>query len=246
MSNQITQKMTTKKINLLEVPRDEQGVFASLLRLSGSGIEGLESALNHIQPTLVADALISQLKNNPDLANVQDLDEIIGSLVNLAGTAYSVGATVEETVDAVIASIRNDDVVELSDEATEELRGSLKRLERTRSLELIAKGSQLIKAGERTFLSAKVYSDLRPIFVGEETQVAGGVIIHQFAVRSMRDGRREHTYFTLDSTDLDELQEVISRAVKKDKALRELAACSSTPILSPPIERGTTNVDVSH
>lgn len=228
--------MTTNRINLLEIPREEQGLLSSLLKLSGSGIEGLESALNQIQPTLVQDSLISQLKANPNLANVSDLEGILKALIGVASTAYSVGATTDDVVDAAVATIKDDNVVELSDEDAEALKERLKRLERLHALELIAKGSQLIRASERTFLSAKVYSDLRPIFVGEETQVAGAVIVHQLAVRSLRNGRREYTYFMLDSSDLAELQEVISRAVKKDKALRDLAACSKVPVLSPPMD----------
>lgn len=228
--------MTTKKIHLLDIPKEEQELLSSVLKLSGSGVEGLEAALSQTQPTLAQESLISQLRQNPNLASVSDLDGILSALINVAGTAYSLGASTDDLVDAAVATIRDEDVVELSDAEAESLKERLKRLERLQTLELIAKGSQLIKASERTFLSARIYSDLRPIFVGEETQIAGAVVVHQFAVRSLRNGRREYTYFMLDSSDLDELQKVISRATKKDKALRELAACSKAPVLSPPME----------
>lgn len=231
-----TKTMTAKNINQLEIPKEEQGVLGSILRLSGPGIKGLEAALSQIQPTLVNDRLIAQLKQNPDLAKVPDLDEILGTLVNIAGTAYSAGVSVNDLVDAAVTTIKNDDVVELSDQDAETLKERLKRLERLPPLELVAKGSQIVKASERTYLSAKVYSDLRPIFVGEETKIAGSIIVHQFAVRSLRNGRREYTYFMMDSSDLAELREVISRAISKDKALRELSACSNTPVLTPPSE----------
>ena len=228
--------MTAKKSYLLEIPKEEQVLLGSVLKLSSSGIEGLELAMSQIPPTLVQESLVAQLKKNPDLASVSDLEGILSALINVAGTAYSAGASTDDIVNAAVATMKDDDVVELSDAEAEALKERLKRLERLRPLELLAKGSQLIKASERTFLSAKIYSDLRPIFVGEEAQVAGAVVVHQFAVRSVRNARREYTYFMLDSTDLAELQEVISRAIKKDKALRDLAACSTTPVLSPPME----------
>lgn len=228
--------MTAKKLRLLDIPSAEQGTLASLLKLSGNAVKGLESALLKIEPTLVQDLLIAQLKQEPELAEVEDLGEIVSALINVAGTAYGAGVTTDEVVDLTVATIRNDDVVDLSDDQANTLRERLKSLEKLVPIELVAKGGALLRASERTFHSARIYSDLRPICIGEETEVAGAVVVHQLAIRSTKNNRREYTYFMLDSTDLAEVQQVIARAIKKDRALRELAACSKTPVLSPPME----------
>lgn len=228
--------MTNMRIQLLEIPSEEQGMLASLVRLSDQSLGELESALREVKPTLDKEILISQLRENPGLARVSDLDGIVASLINIAGTAYSAGVDTDDVINAAIQTIRSDDVVELSDEESETLRLRLASLEKLEAVQLIAKASELLKANERTFHSVRIVSDLRPICLGEDTKIGGAVIVHQLAVRSTRNGRREVTFFALDSTDLKELNEVIFRAIKKDKALRDLAVCSKTPVLSPPVE----------
>jgi hypothetical protein len=224
------------RIQLLEIPDEEQGTLATLVRLSGEALEVLESALREVKPTLDKEILISQLRENPSLEPVSDLDGIVAALINIAGTAYSAGVDTDDVIEAAIETIKNDDVVELSDEEAETLKRRLVSLEKLEAIGLIAKASELLKANERTFHSVKIVSDLRPICLGEAAKIAGTVIVHQLAVRSSRNGRREVTYIAMDSTDLSEFKEVIFRAIKKDKALRELAVCSKAPVLSPPVE----------
>jgi hypothetical protein len=224
------------RIQLLEIPSEEQGMLASLVRLSGQSLGELESALRDVKPTLDKEALVSQLRENPNLATVSDLAGIVASLINIAGTAYSAGVDTDDVIDAAIQTIKNDDVLELTDEDAETLKVRLSGLEKLEAVGLIAKASELLKSNERTFHSVRIVSDLRPICLGEEAKIAGAVIVHQLAVRASRNGRREVIYFALDSTDLTEFNEVIFRAIKKDKALRELAVCSKAPVLSPPVE----------
>jgi hypothetical protein len=225
--------MTITRIQSVEIPPEEQGVLASLLRLSDPALAGLEVALSKARPTLHRDDLISQLRGEASLAEVGDLEGIVGALINIAGTGYSAGSDTEDVVEAVIATIKSDNVVELSEAEVENLKGLLARLARLKPIELVAKASELSRANDRTFHSARVVTDLRPICSGDDAQVAGAVIVHQLAIRASRNGRRESTYFTLDSIDLAELNEVITRAVKKDNALRKFADASSTPILTP-------------
>jgi hypothetical protein len=40
----------------------------------------------------------------------------------------------------------------------------------------------------------------------------------------------------MDSTDLNDLKDAVAAAIRQDGALRELAACSKLPVLSPPVE----------
>ncbi len=224
------------RIQLLEIPSEEQGTLASLVTLSSEALVELGSALSAVKPTLDKEVLISQLRENPSLARVLDLDRIVASLINIAGTAYTAGVDTDDVIDAAIQTIKSDDVVELSEEEAETLRLRLSNLEKLPAIELIAKASELLKANERTFHSARIVSDLRPICLGEDTRIAGAVIVHQLAVRSSRNGRREVIYVALDSSDLTDLNEVILRAMKKDRVLRELADCSKAPILSPPVD----------
>jgi hypothetical protein len=225
--------MSLGRIRAVEIPPEEQGILASFLRLSDPALEGLEQALSHVTPTLDKDKLVSQLQAEPTLADVPDLADIVGSLISIAGTSYSAGVSADEVLDVVIASIKDDGVVELNDGDAKILKARLTRLVGSKPLDLVAKASELLRANDRTFQSVRMVTDLRPICLGDEPSVAGGVIVHQLAISASYNGRRETTYIVLDSIDLEAFNSVILRAKKKDKALREYARASSTPILSP-------------
>jgi hypothetical protein len=225
--------MTTSRIRSVDVPEDEQGVIAQLTRLTDPALQGLERALCQATPTLDRENLLSQLRREPILADITDLGEIVGSLVNVAGTAYSGHVETSEFVQAVVDTIQSDHVIELSDLDAQLLRDRLTRLAGSKCLELIAKGNLLLRANDRNYRSAQITTDLRPICLGEGLKVAAGLILHHLAVLTSHNGRSETIFFTLDSEDLTSLNRVISRAVRKEKALRDLAEKSGTPVLTP-------------
>jgi hypothetical protein len=225
--------MTVSRIRSVEVPEDEQGVIARLARLTDPALDGLERALCQATPTLDRENLISQLRREAILGEVVDLDEIVGSLVNVASTAYSGHVKTGDFVQVVVDAIQNDHVIELSDSDAQVLRDRLTRLAGSRCLELIAKGNLLLRANDRNYRSAQIATDLRPVCLGEDLKISAGLILHQLAIRASHNGRSETVFFALDSEDLNSLNRVVSRAIKKEKALRDLAEKSETPILTP-------------
>lgn len=228
--------MTVSRIRSVDVPEDEQGVIAQLARLTDPALDGLERALCLATPTLDRENLISQLRREPILAEVADLDEIVGSLVSMASTAYSGRIEPSEFVKAVVDAIQNDHVIELSDSDALVLRDRLIRLAGSKCLELIAKGNILLRANDRNYRSAQITTDLRPVFLGDELKISAGLILHQLAIHASHNGRSETVFFALDSEDLRALNQAVSRAVKKDKVLRNHAEKSEIPILTPTSE----------
>lgn len=225
--------MTYRRIRSLQIPEDEQGTLANVLRLKDPDLGGLEQALARVTPTLDKRKLMSDLRSDQVLANIADLEGIVGSLINIVSTAYSAGVDVDQILDAVITSIREDEVVDLGAADGEILKSRLMRLAKSRSIELIAKGSELLQTNERTFQSARIISDLRMVCSGNETDVAAAVVVHQLALTTYHNNESETIFITLDSLDLESLKGTIIRAAAKDRSLREYANRAGTPVMSP-------------
>jgi hypothetical protein len=225
--------MTTDRIRSVEVPDDEQGTLISLVRLADPALDVLDSALCEAAPTLDRQELIARLRREPLLAEVSDLDEIVSSLVNVVGTAYSGRISIELLAQAVVEAIQNDHIVDLSETDARILLSRLVRLGKSPCLEVIAKANLLSRDNERSFRSAQIVSDFRPVYSGEDLHVAGGLIMHTLSFRSIHNGRAETLYITMDSADLLTMREVITRAIRKDGVLREFLANSKTQILTP-------------
>lgn len=226
--------MTGSRIRTVGVPDDEQGIIVSLIRLTDPALDGLERALCEATPTLDRQSLVSQLRREPLLAEISDLDEIVGSLVSVVGTAYSGHFGTDEFVKVVVEAIKKDNVVDMSDAEAEILRTRLARLANSRCLELIAKGNILLWANDRNYRSAQIATDMRPVYLGEDVKISAGLILHQLAIKTSQNGEPDTVFITLDSEDLTSLSRVISRAMKKEKALSDFAEKSGTPVLTPP------------
>ena len=226
--------MKAPRIRSVEIPDEDQGVFASLARLADPALEGLERALGEATPTLDRKEFMLQLRREPALIEVPDLDEIIAALVSLAGTAYSGQVDIESFIKVVVEAILEDHVIELSDAEAMLLTERLKRLTKVECLAVIAKGNVLLRANGQNFLSASIVSELRPVFLGDDLKISAGLVLHQLAIRASHNGRSETTYFALDSEDLVSLREAVTRAIDKERSLRDFANRSAIPVLIPP------------
>jgi hypothetical protein len=226
------------RIESIAIPAEDQRTFAGSLRLPDAALTALEAALHQAVPTLERDALIAQLRVEPVLGNIADLESLVGALLSLAGTAYAGGLSVEEVIDFVVDEIGNDDVIDLSDSDRESLKSILARLAKTESIEVVSKARQLLLANDRNFEKAKIITDLRPVFAGDDFSISGEVIVHQLTIQAQRNGRSEATFVALDSSDLAKLHAEVTRALAKDKSLRQFAKISKTPILTPVGEEG--------
>jgi hypothetical protein len=224
--------MKTNRIQL-EIPDDEQQTLFKLAQLPEAAIEALGRSINAAVPTLGQGDLIPQIEGEEALRGVTGLQDLVRSLVSVAGTSYSASVTNEEMADSIAAALTDGDVVETSEDDLKTLKRRLVTLSRLRTIEMIAKGAELSRANDRSVRSAKIITDLRPICRGEEAEVAGAVIIHQLAIHSFHNSRNETMYFSLDSEDLKTLADAVSRALLKDKALRQFAESANTVVLTP-------------
>jgi len=226
------------RIESIAIPSEDQRTFAGILKLPGAAVQALEVGLRKAVPTLERDALISELRREPSLGDIEDLESLVGAFLSLAGTAYAGGMPVEEVVDFVVGQLDSDEVIDLSESDRESLKAILYKLAKTESIQIVAKARQLLLANDRNFEKVKIVTDLRPVFSGDEMVIAGEVIIHQLTIQAQHNGRMETTFVALDSIDLASLHDEVARALSKDKSLRQFAKVSQTPMLTPAGDEG--------
>ncbi len=81
---------------------------------------------------------------------------------------------------------------------------------------------------DRNFQSARIFTDLRPLFETDPEQApSGAVIVEMLQLETWSgDGRTETVRVAMDRADLLELRGVIERAIKKTDSLRQLMEAS--------------------
>jgi hypothetical protein len=77
-------------------------------------------------------------------------------------------------------------------------------------------------------------SDIRPVFSEDiQSRPTGAVLVHSLKIEFMESGERKQFFVALDSSDLELMSEVLSRAKQKDLVLRKILADSDMQLLEP-------------
>ena len=144
----------------------------------------------------------------------------------LAGVEHS------QFLDDLMEAIQKSSVLKLQQKEIPKLRTLLGKLLNVESLNLVAKAGRLQRDGERLYCTAKILSDIRPVFGSDPaTGPVGAVLTHTLKVGYHEGKEHREFHIVLDSSDLDGLDEVVHRAQAKDRSLRDLLKSASLPNL---------------
>jgi hypothetical protein len=104
-----------------------------------------------------------------------------------------------------------------------------------RSLGTTTKAGDILTRHERVFQSARIMTDMRPIFhVDVKEKPDGALVIHMLKI-TQRDGlgNQKDFYFALDRNDMTTLMDMIQRGLEKETTIRKMMAESGVTILDP-------------
>jgi hypothetical protein len=97
------------------------------------------------------------------------------------------------------------------------------------NLALKSKAYRLMHSHDRVFTSAEIFSDVRPVFsISGTPKIEAAIAFHTISLNFLNNGEAKTMSFALDSKDLDDLKNVIERALKKDRAIRKFISASGT------------------
>lgn len=183
---------------------------------------------------------ILQLEHSPDavpsLSNISSDDaaaikRVIEMMYNVR-TYSDVG--VEEFADDVCDALIEVGQLQLADVA--KFRERLARILSIDSLNVASKAVLLHNEHEHDFCSARILTDVRPVF-GDDPGLppAGVIIVHtlKLSYHEGAGGRLQEIYMSLGSHDIQELRDVLNRAETKAATLRASLEPTSLRIIDP-------------
>jgi hypothetical protein len=84
----------------------------------------------------------------------------------------------------------------------------------------MAKAMSVITGQDRIFCGARVFSDLRPVFLQSPDEITAAAVIHTLNLSYHHQGQHKELFIAMNPTDLGKLKQVIERAEKKSGALK--------------------------
>jgi len=80
---------------------------------------------------------------------------------------------------------------------------------------LLQKARTLQYAYEHLLRSARILTDVRPVYDDDADEILGGVVTHSLVIEYTEGGRHHHSYFALDTQDVGRLKQQCERAERK-------------------------------
>jgi hypothetical protein len=191
---------------------------------------------------------IAALKAAPPVSNAQEMAERIAKqvpaipmerLTSALDTLYTLyyirelsGVDPATFLEDLMDGIRISTDPRLVRKDLAKLRTLLDKLLSIDTLNTVSKAARLQRDGERLYCTAKILSDIRPLFGSDPTARPLGAVLTHTIKLGYHEGK-EHNEFhvVLDSDDLEALADVVERARLKDKTLRNLLRETKLPNL---------------
>lgn len=190
-------------------------------------------------PDEVSQALLDALSSVKSFAPVRDIEaaargvldddgsnlssRLIPPLLSLRGQIRDLPAT------KIADRLSNSADLDLDEAERQRLAQRVASLLDVDALKTTAVGIDLLTQHARNFATARIYTDIRPLFLEDpDEEPTGAVIVETLQLETWsRDGETETLYIAMDEADLLELQETIRRALKKTGTARKLLRQSS-------------------
>jgi len=216
----------------LRIPDSDVAPLTALAQLKPEELAAFAKALRSQEPSLdvpeLTDAIAAQLS-----IERKRLDSIVFLLARLQGVREEMNLPAGEFVAALRLAIEQTGKPELCPQdwtlfesvAAEAISG-------TSALALSSKALQVMAEHHHVYCSARVLTDLRPIF---KSDIAEGpatfVAVHTLRIIYHQGTEHKEFFVALDREDLERLSAVLGRALQKESSLRNLASAKDLVIL---------------
>jgi hypothetical protein len=191
------------KVTLREVASLPQDVFDALL-----------AKLRIASPSGHPATIARHLQKGVEQLDSGKTQEIVTTLFSLYAAKTKNRVPLSEFVDDILESVETPN--------SQNLKTRLTDLLEVKSIALGVKASEVQHSYSSVFVSARMLSDIRPIFTEEPERPLGSVIVHNLKITFQQDSEPREFFVALDDHDISVLQRVLNRAEVKAKTLRAL------------------------
>jgi len=228
-------KRRCKIMAKIRIPEEALPALQIIAKLDGKVFESLLSAIKNASPTLDPSQFPEQIDLKKIGISEEETDEIFSTLIGLymAKENNDVSSNqLSEDIGGAISELKADgfDFSQVKIKLVERLKLLLGF---DKSLGVTAKAMDVLTEQERTYCSARILTDIRPVFTSSVTSPSGAMIIHNLQIRFHSGKEHEEFYFALDTNDIKQLKSVVERAEEKAKALQTVIETAKLPYLKP-------------
>ncbi len=215
----------------LRIPDKYASSLAEFLRLSPQELAKFLDILRDEEPSLAVSRLTDTISARLSIERSR-VNETIRLLQSLQAAREGLGTSVEEFVSELRAAMEASGKEELQPADWAAFQKAITDALSENALSVSSKAWEVIREHSHVYCSARVLTDLRPIFKNEVEQAPSAfVAVHTLKLVYHQDGKHHDFYVALDRSDIEQLATVLQRALSKEQSLRALTSAKGVKIL---------------
>lgn len=215
----------------IPVPESLRPAIQTVLDLDQKTADSVLEALKRVTPSLDSDELASQLKGLLKGVIDEGKTELLTSGL-LAITSGPLAAEVNPSEFAEALAASPDLKVPPGRRAA--VRDRFLSFMGIDPVLVAARALDVVNEHPALFVSARILSDLRPVFGSDvDARPSAAVIVHNLRITYSSARRQKQFFVALDAEDLDSLESAISRARRKAKSISSILRSVDVPDVSP-------------
>lgn len=220
----------------LDLPPEYEDGLITVNTLSDEAFDELASALETAPFALRHRQFASNVAPRVKSLPKSDVAGIVEMLISMNLVRRGASVHISEFVDDVYEAATESDNEELITsifEKGEQFSKRLSRLLECKSLEVVSKAQSVIIDHERRFCSARIATDVSPVFSSDAEQPPmAAVITHTMRISFHQESNEIKEFFVeMNEGDLKKLSHSIKRAGQKSKSLKAVLDAAKLPYL---------------
>jgi hypothetical protein len=203
------------------IPVEDKSALKAISELDELQFRSLSEAVQRIEPRLSPKGISKQLVGDASLAFMSDhLPSIARLLSNLGRGIYSDNLSLEEVTASLAGYAREEELI-VDDASQAKLDERLHVLFSHSAIKISSKANAVLTAHPYLFESAKIFTEIRPLFSDDEilNPPSASVIAHQLRIDTVHNGSKSEIFIALDDRDLGVLKDAVERATRKSALL---------------------------
>ncbi len=218
----------------VKIPESAYSAIQALIRLSPNDFQAFRQALSRATPSLDPDNFWNHVAPHVSPDNRVEIKSIVNEIVQMATALGDMDSDVEEfseTIAGIVFS-SNSEAFPITEEERNVLKHRLVELFKdNKGLNITTKAMGVALDQDRIFYSAKIITDVRPVFNQKGDVVEAAVIVHHLHIHYGQDNEHKDFYVALDTNDIQELRKALDRADTKAQTLEALLKRSEVSYL---------------
>jgi hypothetical protein len=216
----------------INIPKSAYQAIQSLTRLKPSDFEALLEALSKATPALGRGNFWSHVAPLVPQIKADEVKTIVNEILDMSEGMDILDMGVDEFATAIAESSVATNELKLSQADEQLLRERLiKVFVGRKGLSITLKAMGVMVDQERTFYSARILTDVRPVFDEKGETVDAAVIVHNLRIHYGQDSEHKDFYVSLDTSDIADIREALDRADAKAKSLEGILKRSGVSFL---------------